>query len=250
MGALMYENELRTATVLSDGSVGSGIANALDGRTSTSAEFATGATREVVFDMGAALFTNTLCVGRNNLASAGATIHVEGSSDNVTYTYLYGQAALSSDKIIFKLGTDDTYRYWKIAISNQSKQVFITDVAIGKRDDLQRDQKYGFISPTYADGDKITPNVTRGQNIAGLTVKPGLKRVDLKLYYYTKAYYTSRWAAFSDYIKQYPFYCLWDTNFLEDAFYCWPVGAMPQPAYSSGIKDYLDVTLKLEGITE
>jgi hypothetical protein len=251
MGAILYENILRDATVVTDESSGSAVASALNGRSSDSATFLTGAVRNLTFNYGSAKKINALGIGRNNLSTMGATVTVRGSSDNVSYTTLFSVTP-TTDRVILELESDYTYQYYNIQISGQTGTAYFTDVALGERLELERDQKGGFISPLFADSDEITSNVTLGQNIVGLTVKPKLKKVRLQLPYYTASSFYSDWAAFVAVLKAYPVYLKWDSAGTREAFYCWLDRRVPQPAFSKNVVAYayMDSSIDFQGFIE
>lgn len=250
MAIILVENLLRTATASSIGTVGGTIDALKDGRTSTTEAFATGATREFKLDNTTAKTVNCLGVARHNLASVGGTIAVEGSSDDATYTPLFSVTP-TNNNIILSDQSDYSYRYYKIKISGHSANVTASDVAIGDSITLERDQKFGFIAPEFADGDQVLPNITRGQNLVGLSVKEGLKKIKLQLPYYTSAFYAANWATIIDGLKKYPIYLNWKSNNSAVPFYCWPSKNLPQAKYSANVSGYayLDAVIDLEGIT-
>jgi len=251
MGAIQYENILRGATVLTDESIGSAASKIIDGRTSSSARFATGATRNLTFDCGASKTVKSVCFARNNAGSTSATITVRSSSDNISYSTVH-TANPTDDKIYFHIDPSQaSARYWNIQISGHNAECYITDLALGVPLTLERDQKGGFISPLYANNDEIIPNITRGQNLAGITVKPGIKKVKLRLPYYSSSFY-SNWSDLIDVLKTYPVYLKWDKAGTKEAFYCWPDKKLPQPAYSKNVANYayLDAIMNLQGFAE
>ena len=136
-------------------------------------------------------------------------------------------------------------------MSGHSANATAADIALGDAITLERDQKFGFIAPEFADGDEIIPNITRGQNIVGLSIKEGVKRIRLQLPYYTSSFYSTNWANIVAALKQYPIYLNWKNANDAVPFYCWPSRKMPQPKYSSNVSSYayLDAVLELEGVT-
>ena len=250
MALILYGNVIRNGTPSSIGTVSGSIANLIDGRTSTSESFASGATREFIIDYGSATNVNCLGVARSNLYSVGATVTIQGSTDNVSYSTLFSLTPTNGDVQVKLDSTTHSYRYYKIQISGHSNTVNITDIAIGEAKILERDQAFGFKPPVYADGDTVIPNITRGRNLVGLTIKQGPKRIKLSLPYYTVSFF-SDWAILTDSIKKFPFYLVWKGDNTSEAFYCWPYNKVPEPKYSKNISGYayLDTTLDLEGIT-
>lgn len=162
MGLILYENKLRGATASGVGTVSGNITNLIDGRTSTSEVFASGADREFTVDLGTTQQIDTLAISRNDLIVGGADLELSGSADDISYTPIdtYSPNDTRVNVVSF---SPVSYRYYKVNITGHSADVFITDLAIGEAVILERDQKHGFIEPYYADNDKITSNVTRGK---------------------------------------------------------------------------------------
>lgn len=251
MAAILYDNIVRTASPSAIGTVSASIDSLRDGRTSSSEKFAVGATRSFVIDNGSAKTINTLGIARHNLGSAGATVTIQGSSDNASYSTLFSVSP-SNDKVIMEIKSSNySYRYYRVQVSSHSIEAFATDIALGVRLDLERDQRHGFIPPEFSDGDRVIPNVTRGQNLVGLTVKPGPKRLRLDLRYYTSSFFSS-WSTLTDSLKSFPFYLHWKKDNTSVPFYCWVRDRMPQPRYSKSVSNYsyLDARMDLEGFTE
>lgn len=250
---MLWENVLRNATIVSEQTLSNfGAANMLDGKTSTQAGFAGGQQSDVIFDTGEATTVDTLCVGRHNgRDSTSMFVKVYGSDDNISYTYLtlIGSLSLRETFNYGLITTPQTYRYFKIEVTSLGPDIdaYIADISLGVRLDLERSQKHGFTPPQFADGDQIIPNVTRGQNLAGLTVKQGLKRVKFDLFYYQESFF-NRWLEFTDSVKRYPCYILWDDA--ETLFYGWPTKKIPEPRYSKNIEGYYTVRLDMMGFTE
>ena len=221
-----------------------------DGRTSTTESFESGIVREIIVDNGSATDINCIAAARHNLSTMGATLAVEGSSNGVSFSALFSVTP-TDDNILLSLQSTQSYRYYKIKISGHTGTVTIADLAIGKYITLERDQKYGFIAPEFADGDQVLPNVTRGQNLVGLSIKEGFKKIRLQLPYYTSSFYDTNWANITAALKSYPIYLNWKLANDAVPFYCWPSRAIPQAKYSANISGYayLDSTMDLEGIT-
>lgn len=252
MAIIMIDNYVRTGTASSIGTVSGSIAGLVDGRTGTSESFATGATREFVIDGAIALTVNCLGIARHNLNTAGATITIQGSTDNVSYSTLFSQTP-PDNRCVMYFTSNYSYRYYKVQISGHSEAVFATDIALGGAIALDRDQKAGFISPFMADSDIVTPNITRGQNLAGLSVESKLKRVRMRMNYYSSSNaFVSNITLIKDALKKYPVYIKWKESNDSEAFYCWPYRGMPNLKYSANIPgyEYFDGILDLEGITE
>jgi len=248
MASICYNNILRSATVQSEDTLsGFGIANALDGRTSSQVGFSSGANREVDFDLGATTAMKTLAIARHNLGTVGGTVNVYGSNDGSIYIFILALTP-TDDKVNVKEWTvTNNYRYYRITISGHTSAAYIGDIFIGPHLELQRDQKHGFVKPDFSDGDTVIPNITRGQNLVGLNIKEQPKRVRFQMPFYSSSFFND-WESLVAQMKLYPVYIKWNDN--ETPFYCWPTRSMPQPSYSRNINGYYDIKMDMSGITQ
>lgn len=253
-GFILAENILESASVFrEDSQAGYPIANAFDGRTATkSAIDGTVITaNRFIFDLATPTEADCVCISGHNAADlTQVLVTVYYSDDNVSF-----YSAMPSEYIVLtdnKAGyhTFDlrSHRYWEIRITpTGSTDFYFSDVSLGKRKDLERSQKHGFTKPEFVDNDQITPNLTRGQNLAGLTVKAMPRRVKFDFFYYTEAFF-SDWENIIARMKVKPVYILWDDA--KQVFYCWPSKKMPQPSYAKNIFGYYNVKLDMTGFIE
>ena len=247
MASICYDNELRGMTLTAeDTETDNPAANAIDGRTSTQMACAAGV-RNIDYDNGSAITIDSFCMARHNLGSISASIKIFAGNVVDTWTFLKLFNPIDDEIFVQEFDTTVSYRYWRIQISGGSDTAYVGDWHIGTRLDLQRDQKGGFVRPEYQDNDEIITARSRGNNLVGITIRPKPKRFKFELFYYDSTFMAS-WVALRDTMKQYPIYLLWRDN--ETAVYAWPQKNLPNPTYATGIKDYWNVTLNLEGIIE
>lgn len=248
MASILYKNKLRDTanyTVLTDDTIANyGIANAYDGRTNTQAGF-TGTDQEIVLDFAAAETIDAIGLARHNLGTDSGTLTLESSTDNVSYT-VRATISPSDDKVTLTEFASVSARYWKIKVTAGST-VYIADIFLSEKLALERSQRFGFLKPEYSDNDKVTPNVTRGNNIVGIDVQQKPKRVVFNLFYYSAAWF-SVWSELVSEVKLHPVYILWADS--EQAFYCWPNGAIPKPVYSAQVTNRYTVALDMQGFIE
>lgn len=248
MGGICYDNILRSGTIISENTIADfRAANAYDGKTSSQMGVTAGGDRDLIIDNGSAVEIDTLCFARHTLGASGGSIQVAGSTNNSSYTTLF-TVNPADDNVTFSAQSSYTYRYYRIRVTGHSHNTYFADIFLGKRLDLQRSQKHGFIKPEFADGDQIISNITRGGNLAGLSVKTGVKRAQFDLFYYTASFFTE-WADLVSTMKQYPIYIVWDSSNAQLPFYCWPTKNIPQPKYSRSINGYYTVKMDMSGIT-
>lgn len=251
MPFILFENHCVGATVTWEGTITNFTAGqARDGRTNTQAGFSV-VGNGIDWDFGESKTWDTLGIARHNFADA-----MDGVSDNVSiygkvnsgdsWTLIKSDIVQASNDIYTTTFSPVTYRYAAVRF-NFTNNLYVADISIGERLDLERAQRFGFQKPEFADSDQVISNVTKGQNLVGLSIKQQPKKVRYELFYYTANFYT-RWLAMTAAMKSRPIYIKHDDN--EKAFYCWPSRNMPAPKYSQNIQGYYDVDLLMEGITE
>lgn len=247
MASILHTNLLRDTTaytVLTDNSLANyPFENCYDGISSTQVGF-TGSNQEIILDFGSAISIDAIGIARHNLATTGTTFNLDASSDNITYSSIT-TITPTSDVVILKEFNTSSYRYWKFKVS-PTGTLYIGDIFIGERLDLERGQKGGFVKPLFADDDQVVPNVTRGGNILSITSYLMPKNVSFELYYYTASFF-SEWPAICAEMKTHPIYILWKDG--EQPFYCWPKGSVASPSYADGIVGRYNAKLDMQGFT-
>ncbi|MGB0732414.1 MAG: discoidin domain-containing protein [Pontibacterium sp.] len=252
-GRILYNNLLRGAGIVTDVTPsGFGPDKSTDGRTTTFSKFNSGINQGITYDLGAQVSFDSLAVARHNFSSS-TYLTITGSNDGINYTNIvYSHNVIYDKNLFINLGSQ-SYRYVQFVLTDLSSVMTWADVFIGPSLALERSQKHGFTRPGLADGDTIVSNVTRGKELAGLTVVNGLDRIVFNLPYYSSSW-LSEFPALRDTLKQYPIYIIWDisrneTPFTggEPAFYCWPTDGLPRPRYSKSIQGYYDLSLDMSG---
>ena len=252
-GKILYNNLLRDASiVLHSMPLGFEPGDCVDGRTSTFGKFQSGFGNGITFNLGSQKTFDTVAVARHNFDS-GVFLTITGSNNGVDYTYLETSYNSFDEKNVYIDLGSQTYQYVQFVTNNASKEVTFADVFIGPSLDLERSQPHGFTRPGLSDGDQIISNVTRGKELAGLTIKPGVDRAVFTMPLYSSAW-LSEWRALRDTMKLYPIYIIWDTTRSETpfyrgepAFYCWPTKSLPAPKYSKNINGYYDIRFDMSG---
>lgn len=247
-GIIAFNNFLRSATVVSESTeTGFPFSNCIDGRTSTTAGFESGATRTVIVDFGSARTMSAVGFARSNLATRGATITFAGSSNNVSYTDFAAISPASDIVTLQALGSSVSYRYVRISVSGHSGDVYISDIYVGDHLVLPSNADQSFAPPEYCDNDEVISNLTYTNELAGLIVQRKLKTAQIKLDSVEPSWMESHWLDFAASVKRYPIYWVWKTG--KRAFYCWPEKNIGSPKYAQSGK-YFAISFKVEGITE
>lgn len=232
--------------------VGFGAGLLYDGKTSTQMGMEANGNNEIVFDFQQARTINHIGMAKFELIEDQCTLVLSGSNDNTTYTQFYSIQP-TDNKVHMDSFASVSYRYIKIKFTSPlpSSPIppsgFLGDLFLGTAKELERSQKFGFIKPLFADQDKITANVTRGQNLVGINRERKPKRVKFELFYYSQAWF-SDWAEITESMKQAPFYIQWQPG--AESFFCWLNGKAPEPRYSQQRNDMYNAVLDVQGILE
>lgn len=225
-GRILGNNYLKGATILSSNAEsGYPAANMVDGRTNRQAAFAVNASpRVVVFDMLSAFNCSAVGVAKHNLASVGASLLVEVSADNSTYSTLIDEAISSDGVLYFEPETSRTGRYVRVSVSGHDDTAYISDITVGDSVSILCGQPVGFVSPYWGYKDQILSNITRGNELAGITVinKPREFKISLSKIAIAdeQVFYDVETAT-----KSGPFYFKWavlDEDGIDgEAAFCW-----------------------------
>ncbi len=229
---ILGANLLAAATITSSGAASSYPAtNMIDGRTNRQAGFLTGATRQVVFDLGTATEINAMGIAKHNLGTIGATIDVETSSDNSTYYSIFSEEITSDNVLYFETATSHTRRYVRVSISGHGGTAFISDLTIGKYISTGTGQPVGFVDPVDAFNDQITSNVTRGNELAGISISAKPKQFKINARNIPASSFDAFAALVYAVVTSGPFYFKW-AILAEDGYdgrpaFCWLRDKMP-----------------------
>lgn len=246
-GFILYRNEIDGATVVSEATKsGFPISNAVDGVTATKAGIVADSTdKDIIIDFGSPKTLSAFAVfGHNGGGSISAFVSVWGSADNSTYTQLGSTQTVNESGVKYHTFSAASYRYVRLRFNVTGGDFYFSDFIVTERLELERSQRHGFIKPEFADGDTITPNLTRGENLAGLTIKTAPSRAKFDLFYYSESFF-SDWLELTATMKTRPIYIVYDDG--EKAFYCWPYKDIPKPSTAKNINGYYNVQLNMMG---
>lgn len=225
-GRILGNNYLKGATVLSSNAQSSyPAANMVDGRTNRQAAFSVNASpRVVVFDMLSSFAVDAVGIAKHNLGSVGASLLVEVSADNSTYTTLIYEAITSDSVLYFEAAAAITGRYVRVSVSGHDETAYISDITVGAFVSVISGQPVGFVSPYWGYKDEVRSNITRGNELAGITVinKPREFRISIsKVALADEAVFYNVEAA----TRAGPFYFKWATldedGIDGEAAFCW-----------------------------
>lgn len=240
----LITNKLRAATILSEATVANfGFANALDGRTSTQAGFASGAGRDVVFDFGSAQTISH--VGHAAHSLAGSTMALHSSTNNSTWTLRLSWIA-QAGVYTYELGTSFSARYLRLTVTPAAGTVYVSDFFAGQAIELPYGMPFGFVPPEFGDDDQVETNMTGNGAIVGTTVTRRPKKTSVDMRDYPSSWFDTNWLTITEGLKQYPGYFLWGTG--KRPMFCSLDRKAPRASFSNHI--HMSAKLELEGFVE
>lgn len=229
---ILGSNLLSDATIVSsDADAAYPATNMVDGRTNRQAGFLTGATRQVVFDFGADTEINGCGIAKHNLGSVGATIDIETSDDNATYYSLFAEEITSDDVQYFEAASSHNRRYLRVTISGHGGTAYISNLTIGLVINTLTGQPVGFVDPIDAHNDQITSNITRGNELAGISIISRPKQFKISARNIPASTFDDIAARIYEVVRSGPFYFKWAVT-AEDGYdgrpaFCWIRDKMP-----------------------
>lgn len=243
-----FNDYLRMGTLILDQSLaGFPFSNAQDGRTDSQAGF-TGDSSDyyATVDFGAAQAFDFIAFGRHNLGSVGATVTVETSPDNATWTTV---ATLNptTDKPLMDTSIAGNDRYVRLTFSAAAEDIYFADVTLGEQFQWPVELPARFIIPRWSDNDQLNVNRTRGGQLAGFSVITKPKTTVINLRWQELSFFDAEWDDFISAIKQYPFYFMWNPDRASEIMFCWlPTGSsIPSPRFLQ--ENILQTSFDVEG---
>lgn len=136
---LLYDNRLEDGTpTATDTETGYDVLNLIDWREYTFWQADTFGTKYITIDCGAPVSADTLAVSGNNFYTASATISLESSADNATWTERLVGFTVTSDDVFAKTFTSASARYWRLKIITAAVAARMAILCIGIRLDMER----------------------------------------------------------------------------------------------------------------
>ncbi len=249
---ILYDNRFIDGTpVATDTAPGYDVLNIRDFRTYTWWKAASAGTKYITVDCGIAKPADCLAVIGHNLYTANATVSVESSPDNTTWTERLAGFTPPSDKAFLKVFTSASERFWRLKIVTTSMPPQIAVAMLGVRLTFP----YPPDTPYIPYSESVEMDVSRGKtgSILGSVIK--FKSIEIN-------------ARFSNLPRSWvmnnimPF---WDghASALKPFFYAWDIDNYPEMVFFVSIDDgskyempmsvlqYIDsIELKMRGVKE
>lgn len=159
---------LTSAAITATGTAsGYDVENILDEKTFTYWKAAASGTNNLTADFGSAVAADTLAICGHNLKTVSATIYVEHSSDNSSWTTA-ATLTPGSDKALMITFTGATKRYWRLRIVNSSGQPMIAVMYLGSK--MQFEYPAETPQNIIDEGINAVEEMSKGGNFLGAVV--------------------------------------------------------------------------------
>ena len=249
---ILYDNRLTDGTlVATDTETGYDVLNLIDLRPYTFWKAASHGTKYITVDCGAAKSADCLAIIGHNLYTAGATVSIESSPDNSSWTVRLAGFTPTSDKAVLKTFTSASAQYWRIKIVTAAVAAYMAVALLGVKIQFE----YPPETPYTPYAETAAADVERSKNghILGVsTYNPVLNlqaQFGLVSRTWLDAYYIPFWQNHARLFK--PFFFVWDLDtYSADVFFV-SIGDDASLETPFSVLTYTDVlSLKMRGVRE
>jgi hypothetical protein len=245
---ILYDNILTGGTTTFSNADATNVgANVYDYKTTTYYEVDTTGSQTIKHDAGSG---NTSTVSAfalqgHNMSDTNSALTLAYSSDDVTYTDFLTITPSDNDNVMRYSTTSQSYRYWRLTITNCAATTKITNLFIGSALDLQTGAAIGFTPPAFGRTDRVLRGITEGGQFTGATLLSHELTSTIKASYLPASWVDTNYEALRAHVMTKPFFYCWDyTNHSDEVAYCWLAGnAVPQLRYSHNALLELSMTV-------
>lgn len=211
---ILSDNRFDSAgTITSSGAAtGYPVSNIYDGRTFSYWKASASGNVWVKAAYGSAKMADCIAVGGHNLYTAGATIKVQVSSDDQSYTDAFPAFTPTSDSPFMLPFPPQSARYWRVYFGGTSVAAMIADVHVGERMEFPQPPDAPFIP--FSEGIEVSINRSKGGHVLGTSVRYKPIRIHPSWSHIDRAWfdsvYTTWWNTYASTYK--PFWWAWDID--------------------------------------
>lgn len=167
----------------------------------------------------------------HDYAQTGASVVLQYSDDDSTWTNAFDPIFPATSKPIFKTFTQSSHKYWRIYVDGVIKSIGI--MMFGKRLDFANGLTFGFAPPALAQQNQPKNNVSPTGNFIGRTVEA--KPIRSSLVFnptFAAPWVRQYWPDLIRHMENKPFFVLPEDGHPDEAVFCW-ADNIPAPAYAS-----------------
>lgn len=249
---ILYDNRFNDgAPTATDTAAGFSVLNIRDYRTYTFWRAASAGTKFITIDCGSAKSADCLAIIGHNLRTANATVSVESSPDNVTWTVRLAGFTPSSDKAFLRIFTSASARYWRIRIVTASiaPQLAVTMLGVMLTFPYPPDAPY----VPYSEGIEVESSRGKTGHLLGNIINFKSINISARFSNLTRDWVMNNFKPF------------WDNHAsdLNPFFYAWDIDVYPEMVFYVSVDDgsryrmpvsvlsYIDsIELEMQGVKE
>ena len=232
---LCIENRLEDATLTaSSEAAGYPVSRIATGVLGDSWKAAAGGPQWVKAAYGSAVAIGYLALFAHNLDEVGASVMLQHSDDDVTYTDALGAAITPTNKqMIFRLVSAGSHAYWRLNITGASAAPYIAFASIGQALALPKGPRVGFAPPLTV-GLEIEDGVSRGGWLLSMSRYLQPESLTIEQERVDPSWVDTYWPQIHRRVTKRPFVFAWDVeNHPDQAYYCWPASRLAQPRWAT-----------------
>jgi len=218
---ILYDNRLTDGTpAATDTATGYDILNIIDLRPYTFWKGASSGTKYITVNCGSAKSADCLAIIGHNLYTAGATVSVESSPDNATWTERLAGFVPTSDKALLKKFTSASAQYWRIKIVTAAVAAYVAVAFLGVK--IQFDYPPETPYPPYSETPVADVKRNKNGHILGASTYNPMLELTAQFGFVSRtwldAYFIPFWQNHARLFK--PFFFAWDLDtYPADVFF-------------------------------
>lgn len=231
---ICYENHAESALSIDPSSERAGFvaAAAFDWRSTTYwSPTAAAGTHTLTMTFSAAVTADYVAVYRHNLATCGASIVLQYSTDaGVTWVGAFVALSPSDNECAVKTFSQQAATHWRVVVvTSNASPCFLGVIAFGRKLTTYRGMPPGFVVPRHARKNTILNSVTEGGQWAGRSIIARGAATSIEMQHVDRGWVRAHWEPFLRHAELRPFFFSWNhADHPGDAAFCWLDGELPE----------------------
>lgn len=166
----------------------------------------------------------------HDMAQTGASVVLQYSDDDSTWTNAFDPIFPSSEKPILKSFTQSSHEYWRLYLDGAVQQIGVT--MFGTVLEMQRGLSVGYKAFTMGSENKAINSESNSGNFIGKSVIKEPVTASLDFEYITPGWLRQYWPTMIATLDTSPFFVVpHPTDYPDEVGYCWLQGGVNEPEY-------------------
>lgn len=249
---ILYDSRFLDGTpTATDTAAGFSVLNIRDYRAYTFWKAASAGTKYITVDCGTAKSADCLAIIGHNLKTANASISVESSADNITWTERLASFTPSTDRAFLKTFISASARYWRVKIVTASVVPYLAVAFLGVRLTFP----YPPDTPYVPYKETVEAETLQGKtgHILGSVIRFKPIEISAKFSNLTRTWVMNNFKPFWDnHASDFkPFFWAWDIDTYPDMVFYVSIDEGMSYEMPMSVLSYIDsIELKMKGIKE